>query len=57
LIFIRGLRRLRGFKKGKKGFGVLLGFAYNFCLRCLDSGGYFATEDKEKKRGIREKIK
>jgi hypothetical protein len=37
--------------------GVLRTQAYNFCLLCLGSCGYFATEEKEKNRGIREKIK
>ena len=36
--------------------GVLVGFAYNFCYGRYVSGGYFATEEKEEKREIREKI-
>jgi hypothetical protein len=39
-----------------KWIGVLLGFDYNFCYGSFLSGGYFATEEKEEKRGIREKI-
>ena len=40
---------------GGKGLGVLFGFAYNFCLCCVDSGGFFATEEKEGKRGKKRK--
>jgi hypothetical protein len=36
---------------------VLLDFAYNLCLPSLGFDGYFATEEKEQKREIREKQK
>ena len=36
--------------------GVLLSIAYNFCYVSFVSGGYFATEENEEKREIREKI-
>jgi hypothetical protein len=39
------------------GLPVLLIFVCNFCLPSLDSDGYFATENKEEKREIREKQK
>jgi hypothetical protein len=39
------------------GLPVLLNFVCNFCLPSLGSGGYFATEDKEERREIREKQK
>jgi hypothetical protein len=40
----------------KKAVLVLWGISYNFCYGPLVFGGYFATEEKENHREIREKI-
>jgi hypothetical protein len=36
---------------------VLWGISYNFCYGPLVFGGYFATEENEGKRELREKLK
>ena len=44
------------FVKKKNVTVALLSTSYNFCHVSFVSGGYFATEENEEKREIREKI-